>query len=265
MARLEKINLLDQSWWSPVTLTYTPPNYDALQLPSQYCSHCGLLSDVIFNHGFTCLRTQCKKYFHFENLDLGNLDYNQAFLSKRTRYAGPQLEPLSPPLLHENDLEQRGMSGFEAQCKKGIVCPRCHCCSRRIEFRQWTCENKDCDFVQTAIQQPISVSEAIQQCFQAESLKTRKPAPAEFCANHIRSYTSHIGHYDITEYTIPGEGGEDIGFVRVLRSNGIINQQNDGPDDLFLQMQQNDIDLKRQPARLAGRKLLKSTDISIFC
>jgi hypothetical protein len=77
-----------------------------------------------------------------------------------------------------------------------------------------------------------------------------KKSPAE--AFGIRSSLKIHGPWDIIEYKIPGENGESIGFVRHFKSNGIINQQVDGPNDLFLQMQSGELNLRRNPARQPG-------------
>jgi hypothetical protein len=72
----------------------------------------------------------------------------------------------------------------------------------------------------------------------------------------IRVQHQIMGRYDVTDYYLPGTvKGEVIGLVRHFRSSAIINQQPDGPNDLFDAMQQDEFGLRRYPARLAGCKL----------
>jgi hypothetical protein len=250
MVRLEKVGLAQKSWWSAKNSPDLPKDRDLDQFKTvhQTCQVCKKNSKLIYNLGWTCLDTQCKAFFEFgTKYEDKNLDYNEAFMKERTRYLGPTPGPLAPPLLTDQDLANMDGFGVEKECKMGIVCPKCKGCSRRIEWRQWSCENLSCDFTHRISQAPIPIDEVV-----ARSMTAIIDDEKDLMKGGIRFGQKQMGQYDVFEYTIPGLQGEDIGFVRHFRANGIINQQLDGPNDLFHQMQERDFGLKRNPARQGG-------------
>ncbi len=224
------------------------------------CHRCGKTSKTLYNAGWACLQTGCSAFFTFENCcDDATLDFNDSFLKERTVFRGLAPGSLSVPLPTEHDMVKMGAYGFEAAFKRGIVCPECGCCSRRVYWDHWECENPQCDFRHSLKQKVLSAQDAIATGMAAADrgpLSNR--TTAEFATAGISSTRSFPGQWVINDYTIPDENGEIIGFVRHFKSNGIINQQKDGPNDLFHQMQGQEFGhLKRSAARQAGGELCK--------
>ncbi|RAL68664.1 hypothetical protein DID88_007373 [Monilinia fructigena] len=174
------------------------------------------LSPVKLRHHFNVLDFfHCTSFYYFDGqVDVNDLQYCEDFLQERTRYTGATPPVVRPEPITDADLLGEDAFGVEEQCKQGIVCPKCYGCIRRLEWRQWTSH------------WALSISLfAVSQ----------KP----------------IGLYDVYELKIPGET-TPAGWIQVFRSNGLINSQSGGPDDLFQGMQKDDYKLRRGPARHAG-------------
>jgi hypothetical protein len=257
MVRLEKINLAERSWWSPKDSESYPPTFDH-KTESLKCMACQHSSKHIYNQGWTCLNPQCSNFFEFNACDDATLDFNLPFLAERTPYTGATPGPLAPPLLTDEDLDGMDAFGIEKECKQGIVCPKCLCCSRRLEWTQWSCENPSCDFQYRLRQKPVPISHVISQ----NAGEERKSNNRDHVSGGIRVGQMILGRYDVYEYIIPGENGEDIGFVRHFKANNIINQQPDGPNDLFRMMQESDFGLLRNAARQKGCKYFQSSYVA---
>ena len=253
MVRLEKINLEQRSWWSakdslPVTSNIP---YD-VEIASQTCRNCGKTNPIIYQEGWACLEATCASHFKFsQEVNEEKLVYNDAFLKGRTKFLGAAPGPISPALPTDEDLAANDCFGVEKEYNRGIVCPQCRCCIRRLEWLQWSCENPSCDFTYSVKRRLLPITEVTSQS-KDEDIEGRK----EVVKGGIRINQELKGQYKVTEYIIPGANGEDIGFVRHFKANGIINQQPDGPNDLFQQMQEDDFGLRRNPSRNKTGKLL---------
>jgi hypothetical protein len=249
MVRLEKIRLDVKSWWAPVDSAPLEPSLDIDPVKTRVakCDICNCESKEIYNAGWACLETSCCAFFKFPtDTDDSNIDYNEEFLKERTRFMGGDLSSLAPPLLTTADLEAGNCFGVERMFKDGIVCPFCRGCSRRVEWGYWSCETEGCTFTHRVRQKTISVQDAI-----SESIVPKEESLGP--NSEIRVGQKTMGLYDVFEYVIPGaEKDKVVGVIRHFRSNGIINSQPDGPNDLFRQMQENDFGLKRNPARQKG-------------
>ncbi|KAH8816837.1 hypothetical protein F5884DRAFT_236441 [Xylogone sp. PMI_703] len=250
MVRFEKVDLSKRSWWSPSSELLSPTavrGFDNIRSFAS-CKTCHHESKLIYNIGWTCQNNQCVRFFDFAKAyDPLKLDYTAEFLNERTRFLGEGPGSLSPPLLVDADLISMEAFGIEKECKRGIVCPLCGCCSRRIEWDHWFCENSSCNFTHRIRQLPIPISEVVRRCPDSDEIQLK-----DTMNGGVRVGQSIRGLYDVYEYIIPGVGGEAIGFVRHFKANGIINQQPDGPNDLFVAMQRDNFGLKRNPARLPG-------------
>ena len=179
-------------------------------------------------------------------------------MTERTSYDGQAPGPLSPPLPTDQTMAQFAACGYEKAFKSGIVCQKCGCCSRRIVWDHWYCENSNCNFTYRLAQRTMPINEVIDKAMSnVDNGSLLDQMDAEFTRGGVRRTHSIHGHWNINEYAIPDDTGEVIGFVRHFKSNGIINQQKDGPNDLFKQMQRGEYALRRNPARLAGGKFIQ--------
>jgi hypothetical protein len=195
------------------------------------CSSCNEQSKEIYNAGWTCLSRKCAQFFDFpEGYDDKTLDYRGAFLAERKHYTGKAPGPLAPALPTAEYIESIGGVGYEEECKVGIVCPECKCCTRRLWWSGWSCENEECNFTYTIPQAQVSIIEVLRQ---AQEAQKKKKMPAEFHMGGITKTEGVCGPYKTTTYDIPGEAGEPIGFIRHFHASEEINEQEDGPNDLF--------------------------------
>lgn len=58
------------------------------------------------------------------------------------------------------------------------------------------------------------------------------------------------GPYRVYSYSIPDAFGTTIGYVRHFKADAAVNYERDGPNDLFQEIQNGRLELKRNPARL---------------
>lgn len=254
MVRFEKISLDTESWWvSASSLKISTSSYLRPKSPEASCSFCQVSSKQIYTRGWVCLNPDCDTFFQIEGVLLTDNDaqYTADYLLERTSFPGSSPGPLAPPLLTDEDVQSKDLFGVEERCKKGIVCPMCGCCSRRIEWTQWRCENKHCDFIHSITQRPVPIEAAIAH---TQGFKPKNKAPAKLVHHPlIRSQEEVIGRYEVIRYAVPGPEGETIGQILHLKANDIINQQPDGPNDLFHDMQGQDFGLRRNPSRQKDR------------
>jgi hypothetical protein len=252
MVRMEKIDLATTSWWLPQKDVNPVAQTTPAKANFQSCEVCGKASKALYNQGWTCLETECNAFFRFsgKGYDDASLAYNVDFINERTPYTGPDPPSLVPSLMTDDDLVARNAYGIESECKKGIVCPKCRCCSRRREWLQWSCENENCDFTYSLTPRPISIQEVLERDIE------REDKGKEFVASCILSKQMIIGAYNVFEYLVPDENGKSIGFIRHYKSNSIINTQKDGPNDLFHELQVEEFGLKRSANMHPGRRYL---------
>jgi hypothetical protein len=255
--RLERICPIEKSWWaikgSPDLPQDSSVGYS--NADSKTCADCGTSSKVKYNAGWACLKYGCGSFFQFENgYNDATLDYSDEWMQERTSYQGPAPGPLSKPLPTEQDMTEMDAYGFEKTFKGGIVCPKCGCCSRRIVWDHWYCENSHCDFTYTLKQKIISLDDVIAKAMQSMDKPPSDQIDAEVVRGGVIRSHSVYGPWNINEYAIPDEDGKTIGFVRHFKSNGMINQQTNGPNELFKQMQGGEFALRRNPARQANCK-----------
>ncbi|KAI9648951.1 hypothetical protein NHQ30_001517 [Ciborinia camelliae] len=246
--RMEKIDLTKRSWWSTIdSIAHLSQDYDGVKTIIQMCDACNTSCKTIHTQGWTCRNPQCKSFYKFDHeVDINDLNYCEDFLQERTRYTGATPPPLRPEPVTYADLVGEDAFGVEERCKQGIVCPKCHCCIRRLEWRQWTCENKGCDFTHTVTQIPVPITKVL-----SASDVITDHSPLQLIHESVGVNQKPIGLYDVYELKIPGET-TPAGWIQVFRSNGLINRQPGGPNDLFQEMQKDDFRLRRGPARHPG-------------
>ncbi len=242
MVRFERVDLVSKPWWAPVHSTdeYKVGEYVC---PSRICMKCSQPSNEIYKAGWTCLNDTCTEFSKFDTSAANGqiqLDYTESFLRERTPFqpSGP-LIPLMPDLpiaSHDNTF------GTGKASRGGIVCPKCHGCSRRLKWECWECETEGCNFQHTipfSLMTPQDV-EAEQQAFRS------KPYINE---SIVSQYYEDISGYKAEIYYLMGEKeGEVAGGVTIFRATRDICKKPRGPDELFEELQQADICLRRNSA-----------------
>lgn len=251
MVRFERVDYHSKSWWTPAQDTF-PCLEDIPKVMSITCRLCGLESKAIYTLGWTCLNNKCTDFFNsLENIDYDELDYHADFLAERTPYIGDTPPPLSPQVLSQESQDEQGLFGTEKIYKKGIVCPECSCCTRRLDWRQWICENKRCRARYQLSQKPMSIEHAMHENANA---RRKIPSLCPIKADIVTTDCRNLGLYAVHDYVLPGEAGEPVGFVRLFKANPEINGRLDGPNDMFQAMQTHELYMKRRPARNAHSK-----------
>ncbi|KAI1379724.1 hypothetical protein F4677DRAFT_441925 [Hypoxylon crocopeplum] len=256
--RLEKVNPASRSWWAPKNVT----GHDAGEYKvgeavciSEACSHCNVSSKTIFEHGWTCLNKACEMFFQLAaSLVIDELQYNDAFLHERTPYSGaPFQEALIPPL---PSIEGDSL-GSEQQYKQGIVCPKCRCCSRRIKWDGWYCENGACDF---KLILPIKMIPILNITKENELVKQSKKR-SRFADPSVLTFKMVVGGFRLTTYFLPDERhkGGFIGSVTRIRPTKDARQREGGLTQLYQQLQKIEMDLQRRPAKNPGCRIEELT------
>ena len=144
MYRLEKIDLLSDSWWTPEGKE--AENFKPGEVYSGIweCNSCSSVSKQIFRQSWTCLKHTCSQYFQFPfAINVDDLTYDEKFLKERTAFenflynaetgeirAGrtpPKLCPDLPPAPNGQTT-----FGTEDLYFRGIVCRKCGSCITRL-------------------------------------------------------------------------------------------------------------------------------------
>lgn len=274
VARFEKIDLNNRSWWTPAGSSGPDAGEFSVgeyACESKTCPTCHRPSKEIYKQGWACLNNglwddvekdypnPCPKFFEFSSpQNVNELEYNDSFLRERTRYddSKPLDHDIVPrlPSNHDNDL------GCESAFKRGIVCPQCGCCSRRIRWEGWFCENPGCDFEYTVPMRQIPIgSIANDDMLLVKQRKNSASALKDVKHESIRVFESQEeGKPAITTWFLPDEkqGAEQsfIGSVTRIQATPEAHDRNGGYHDLYRALQGQDIRLARSGAKSAGGK-----------
>ena len=170
-------------------------------------------------------------------------EYNPDFLKERSVYRGAACPPyeMIPDLIQPNTNYGQDFP-VSHQCWQGIVCNLCGRCNMRRQWDAWRCRTKGCPFEH---QLPLNVIPA-----------------SSVLGDTIYGYTGHgLNHDDVSEESIECQE-LTYGFYREcvyqlgngltithLISNNVINAAPNGPDDLFCQLQKEDMGLERLPMK----------------
>ncbi|KAK6085320.1 hypothetical protein SCUP234_02868 [Seiridium cupressi] len=263
MVRLEKLEVSETSWFvKPGDLSHTF-DFGQHACPSLQCHECHEYSKQIYDKGWTCLNHKCSKHFHFmviiegqmnwESFTSEQVEYSVDFLRERTdcRDSINHRQALIPKLPTMGDHTN---FGTEAEFKQGIVCPVCHCASRRVHWSEWKCEGGDCDFTYKLETRVYPLSEVAK-----ESKAVKRYGKLKYDKDLVTHWDTTIAGYEVQVFTLPDENGDICGTVLVYRATEEICAKSNGPDDLFLTMQDQNIDLKlkRNVVRQPGTRYEK--------
>lgn len=254
MVRLEKAVLTSRSWWAPRGVSAPEAGEFGVgeyTCTSSACTTCQNPSKEIFEQGWTCLNTQCPRFFEFATLlDVNDLKYNVTFLRERTKYSGIPIDDQRIPALPSDG---KNTFGSEKEYKQGILCPKCGCCSRRIKWDGWYCENAECDFTHTV---PIKMTPLDRIKDENKKVKSKKAAPITHYNNRVKVHKTTIGGQKLKTFFLPDEDGKDgnsyIGTITRIRPTEEAISREGGLNDLYLHLQKEDLKLERRPAKNPG-------------
>ncbi|KAL2062106.1 hypothetical protein VTL71DRAFT_6372 [Oculimacula yallundae] len=245
--RLELIDLVNRPAWSVKDLPFNPSTPAAPRAPILTCSSCNKDTKEIYTVGWFCMTPRCNDYYQIggQLVPLEGLTYTQTFLRERTQFKGrvpAEIAPVFPTEL----LSGTATVKLNAEIKQGFLCPVCNCCCRRLRWNYFSCETPSCPTSYKIPRKVLSVSEVIQQ-------KPKASEMAGFINSGVTFTTIPMGGYMVDVYNMPtSTGRQQDCYVFHFRSNKVVNSQPGGSDDLFAELQAEDLDLKRQPVKTGG-------------
>ncbi|KAI9788744.1 MAG: hypothetical protein M1816_006601 [Peltula sp. TS41687] len=242
MFRFERILQEIPSWWSPSGRLEpaTPPANDMEMPVHATCLFCEKDEVQIYTAGWMCLNEKCGAFW---TIDLtpprSPLRHTNYFLNHRVGYDWRNRRPpcqLAPELVKP---VEGGSFAVGRHCWKGILCQRCGGCIPRVDWHEWKCQTPGCDFRYTIPFTPLQVAEVSDP----HGIPLRgHAAPTTKFLDPITVSHRFTDNYRINTYHIPR-----CGTVTHFQANWNINERAGGPDDMFLDLQQVDLGLKRFP------------------
>jgi hypothetical protein len=249
--RFEKLNTQKESWWKPEN------EEDVIELGAlgppveKICGCCGEASLHIYLNGWMCLQPSCSAFWHIldgssigsHNLsyepDEESLIYDPRFLKQKTPWLNDNSEyPLSFSIPEVSAYSVPGENTSQAFWA-GIVCPECGKCNARLGWMGWECSNPTCTFTQ---EPPHSLIPATSLRDPLWPLTSNYTLSRDTHAPLIDVNVSFAHGYRINHYNIPGLDG----FITHMIANKTVVEEPGGPDSMFEELQQTDIDLRRR-------------------
>ncbi|KAJ5562414.1 hypothetical protein N7535_003133 [Penicillium sp. DV-2018c] len=247
--RFEKSDLAEKSWWaakdSPPPMPLELRDFET-KPKSLKCGACSKESIQIYEDGWMCLEPECVRFWKIgNNVAHAELTFDASFLNFRC-LPDPEIRPhfsLVPNLL--STLEEDATTCRMAW--KGIVCPVCHKCVRRTFWQGWKCSDdigtaragEVCAFQKFINMKPISLRNVVDD-FELAPIKRALNFEQGFMVPEIDD--SSLFPYRKLTHKLDG-----VGSITHFVANKEINGRSKGPDDLFVDLQREDIGLKRFP------------------
>lgn len=250
--RFEKLNTKKGSWWrpkhieDPVELGSLPPPF------SKACGTCARESLQIYLNGWMCLQPTCGSFWlifpsrpdsprgsePFEP-DEASLIYDPRFLKAHTPWPNDDHEyPLTSNDATLSDHAVPGEDTSEA-FTRGMVCPQCGRCNARMSWSGWECQTPTCDWTKSpphTLIPALSLREPLWPLTHSYTPSRDTHSPL------VTVHVSFAHDYRINQYTIPGISG----FVTHMIANKTVVEEPGGPDDMFEELQKQDIGLRRR-------------------
>ncbi|KAK8073793.1 hypothetical protein PG994_004692 [Apiospora phragmitis] len=249
MVRLEKVDPQVKSWWMPASYEAEPVPVGEFQCDGKSCDRCATYSKTVYTEGWTCLSISCQNHLEFGRpVNPDELVYSEVFLLERHNNRDLLPLPQAAPAL---PIANQTSYGTESEFKRGIVCPQCGLCSRRVYWWGWACENEitGCNFKHIVAFTNYPLSNVNEECTAIDARRRLEHVDAS-----IEHKTIESGGYAIEMYGFPNSEGLIGGAVAVFRATPETCSLPNGPDNLYLAMQNEDLRLRRNPARAKGSR-----------
>jgi alkylated DNA repair dioxygenase AlkB len=244
--RFEKLDATKPSWWAQDQIhpgSVGPPSVHT-------CATCKHESQQIYLQGWMCLKPTCSMFWLMAPTS-GNpvphepveaeLKYDPCFLKQRVQW--PNEKHIYS--LSSNNVELSGLSVVGEDCSLaywlGMVCPQCGKCNSRLSWTGWECGNtsEGCTWKREPPHVLIPSQSLRDPFFPLTSGYTLSRD------THLPLVTLDVSfrnNYRINKYIIPGVDG----FVVHLIANKTVVEEEGGPDQMFEELQQEDIGLRRR-------------------
>lgn len=249
--RFEKLNTQKKSWWRPVD-EQDPVELGVLEPPVEKdCDCCGKSSIQIYLNGWMCLQPSCAAFWNLVNGSSfgsyhqsqepteASLVYDPRFLKQKTVWPNDNHDyPLgsNPPGISNYAIPGEDTS---QAFWSGIVCSDCGRCNSRLNYMGWECKNPTCDF---KLYPPHTLIPATTIREPFWPLTNDYTMSRDVQSSLIDVSVSFRHGYRINRYTLPGIDG----FITHMIANKKVVEEPGGPDSMFEELQQTDIDLRRR-------------------
>lgn len=244
--RLENTDLTNKSWYAAEGSPEVPISTHVKALRKE-CPVCNVTKPQVFASGWMCLNGKCVVFWTLDGIRAREVqDYNPAFVLEcwvQDWYRDYFLAPyaMKPELIEPNATHGQAFPATR-QCWEGIVCKLCGRCNLRRHWDAWRCRTEGCPFEHKLPMDVIPASSVMGDAgygFQGHGVSQDKVSePSISC--EIRKH----GLYRESVYQL-GDGLT----ISHLNANNVINSAPGGPDDLFCQLQKEDIGLERLPMK----------------
>lgn len=250
--RFEKLNTNKQSWWKPKD-ELEPIKLASLGPPvEKTCNSCKQPSVQVYLNGWMCLKAECSAFWHIvQDIYIGpypissepnekSLVYDPRFLKQKSPWPNDNHEYSLKPSSQE--LSGYSIPGEDTSRAfwSGTVCPDCGRCNSRLSWMGWGCLNPSCSFEKKpphCLIPAMSIREPFWPLSDSYTLSR------DIHASLIKVTVTFAHGYRINRYEIPGIEG----FVAHMIANRTVVEERGGPDSMFEELQQTDIDLRRRP------------------
>ncbi|QDS69615.1 hypothetical protein FKW77_008812 [Venturia effusa] len=239
--RFEILDSSKAAWWKGEGVV-EPVQLGELAPPFSYkCSSCQQESQQVYLNGWMCINYDCQALWKFIDgtaPDSDRLVYDPRWLKQEVRWSHtspPQATKPDPWILADKSSAQFD-HGMVWQATKGIACPNCDRCGAREHWSYWECRN-----CHTRYNTPRSIVTPDLLHDWLNPVDTGYAHTKDDCHPSVKLSLAFIGNYRVHIYTIPGIDG----FVAHMLANKTVNEEPDGPDAMFLALQNTDIGLRR--------------------
>jgi hypothetical protein len=249
--RFEKLRPDEPSWWKGKGVT-EPVRLGDLSPPVTFkCPKCQDEHPQVYLNGYICLNAECSAFWKLsdeaEPVE-SQLRYDPRFLKQYTPW--PHSDGMYPLKPESWALSEKGSwfgKDFSWEATRAIVCPSCGRCGSRVDWSFWKCKNPDC---QKMIKLPHNIipAEATRDWFQP--LGHGYMPSFDLHHNSISLQIQFAHNYRVNIYTIPGIDG----FVAHMIANKTVVEESGGPDDMFVELQTADANLKRRDMKSGQTK-----------
>jgi len=167
------------------------------------------------------------------------LNYDPRFLKQKTIWSS-EIPPydLRPAL--PQPAARMGADVTYAMTR-GMCCPECGKCTSRYRWKGWSCSNNDCGFEHMPVH-PLITAESIRDPWH--------PVSAGYSLSQdwaerstVTTSTEFSHNFRIVRYQIKGVEGH----ISHMISNRTVNEELQGPDQMFKELQLLDANLERRP------------------
>ena len=240
--RFEKTDLVNKSWYAAEDSLEVPVPTDIKALRME-CPTCNVIKPQVFASGWMCLNSKCTSFWTLNGtLASEAQEYNQDFLNERWSWNG-FLPPyaIKPELIQPKATHGQTFAATR-QCWDGIVCELCGRCNLRQHWDAWRCRTKGCPFEHRLPMDVIAASSVAGDAgygFQGHGV-SQDIISEPSIKREVRKH----GLYRECVYQL----GNGLTITHLI-SNNAINSAPGGPDDLFCQLQIEDLGLERLPMK----------------